>query len=121
MAYRVPSKSLKHAIRHLCRYGDTDVFPHLPEINFLREREADIIDELKKLDLDSYDPSGAFEGLGPKSRFGFRIAHQLPFYDTVLLLAAVIDIGKQIEKHRPAPKGLEAFKAGDANGSHRLP
>jgi hypothetical protein len=109
MAYRLAAKSLEHAIRHLCRYGDTDVFPHLPEINFLREHEPDIIAELKLLDLDSYDPTGAFEGLGPKSRYGFRIVHQLPFYDTVLLLAAVIDIGKQIEAHRPAPKGIEAF------------
>jgi len=92
MAYRLSSTSLRHAIAHLCKYGDTDVFPHLPELSFLRENEAEVIKELKDLDLDSYNPSGAFEALGPKSRYSFRIVHQLPIHDTVLLLTAVIEM-----------------------------
>ena len=98
-----------HAIRHLCKYGDTDVFPHLPELNFLREQQVEVVKELHDLDLDGYSPGGAFEALGPKSRYGFRIVHQLPVHDTVLLLAAVIEIGDLIEAHRPAVGGNEAF------------
>jgi len=97
------------AIDHLCRYGDTDVFPHLPELAFLREERDAIASELEQLDLDTYDPGGAIEALGPKSRYGFRILHQLPYLDTVLLLASVVEIGPNIEMHRPAQAGVEAF------------
>lgn len=120
MAYKLPAKALQTAIKHLCRYGDTDVFPHLPEINFLREQEAQIVAELAKLDLDVYQPGSLFEGLAPKSRLGFRIVHQLPLHDVVLLLAAVIDIGAKIEARRPSATGMEAFSyryAPDGTGS----
>jgi hypothetical protein len=120
MAYKLPAKALQTAIRHLCRYGDTDVFPHLPEINFLREQEAEIVEEFAKLDLDTYQPGSLFEGLAPKSRLGFRIVHQLPLHDVVLLLASVIDIGTKIEARRPADTGIEAFSyryGPDAKGS----
>lgn len=109
MAYRLGQSSLVTAIRHLCRYGDTDVFPHLPELAFLREDENAIAEELSGLDLDGYDPGNAVEALGPKSRYGFRIVHQLPYLDTLLLLAAVIELGPDIESHRPSPDAIEAF------------
>jgi hypothetical protein len=32
MAYRIARASLRAAIRHLVRYDDTDIFPHLPEL-----------------------------------------------------------------------------------------
>lgn len=109
MAFRLPTSSLVHAIKHICRYGDTDVFPHLAEIAFLREQETEIVNELKSLDLDIYSPSNAIEALAPKSRYGFRIVHQLPLLDTILLLASVIEIGECIEVHRPAAQRAEAF------------
>src|ERR1700721_518795 len=109
MTYHLSPQSLTHAIKHLCKFGDTDVFPHLPELSLLKEQEAEAISELKKLDLDKYDPGHAIEALVPKSRYGFRIVHQLPLVDTVLLLAAVIELGKKIEGHRMPAKGIEAF------------
>lgn len=109
MTYRLPANSLRGAIRHLRRYGDTDVFPHLPEIAFLRERESQVVDELESLDLDSYSPAGAVDALAPKSRYAFRIVHQMPMLDTLLLLAAVLEVGPLIEKHRLSPAGIEVF------------
>jgi len=109
MAYKLPKTALVCAIRHLCRYGDTDVFPHLPELAFVREEQEAIASELAALDLDTYDPGSAVEALGPKSRYGFRIVHQLPYVDTILLLAAVVEIGPQVEEHRPSQDNLEAF------------
>jgi hypothetical protein len=111
MAYRLSASSLLNSIRHLCKYGDTDVFPHLPELAFLREQEAEIINEMENLDLDIYSRGTAIEALGPKSRYGFRIVHQLPVVDTILLLAAVIEIGGLIEAHRPPLQGMEWWKA----------
>ncbi len=109
MAYRLSKPSLIAAIQHLCRYGDTDVFPHLPELSFVREEEVAIVGELALLDLDAYDPGSAVEALGPKSRFGFRIVHQLQYLDTILLLAAVIELGTKIEGHRPPQDHIDAF------------
>lgn len=61
MTHRLPAASLTHAIKHLCRYGDTDVFPHLPELAFLRDQEAAVVKELENLDLDTFDPVGSIE------------------------------------------------------------
>ena len=69
MAYRVSSSSLEAAIRHLCRYGDTDIFPHLPELAFLADEQEAVIAKLTK--LDHYTPAGAFEALAPNSRYSF--------------------------------------------------
>ena len=78
MPFKLSATSLHAAIKHLCRYGDTDVFPHLPELAFYSEKSKAVVAELAELDLDNYIPSGAIEVLAPKNRYGFRIAHQLP-------------------------------------------
>jgi hypothetical protein len=109
MAYRLSKSSLLNATKHLCKYGDTDVFPHLPELVFLHERQADIVKELAELDLDTYSPGNAIEALGPKSRYAFRMVHQMPLLDTILLVAAVVEVGDKIEAHRPPSNGMEAF------------
>jgi len=100
LVYKLSESSLLNALKHLCQYGDTDVFPHLPEIYFLRDKESDVLKALKTLDIDTYAPGSAVEALAPKSRYGFRIVHQLPILDTILLLAATVELGNLIEKHR---------------------
>ena len=109
MGFRLSAPALEKTIKHLCKYGDTDVFPHLPELAFFRDKRAAIVDELQRLDLDTYAPGGAIEALAPKSRYGFRITHQLGAVDTVLLLASVVEIGRLIEERRPPCTGIEAF------------
>src|SRR5215208_5451849 len=100
MAYSVGPASLAAAISHLYRYGDTDIFPYHAELAFFANEQKAIISELTKLDLDTYIPTGAIEALAPKGRYSFRVAHQLPALDTLLLLACVIEIGDVIEDKR---------------------
>ena len=100
MTYHLSEGSIGTAIDHLAKYGDTDVFPHLPEIVFLKERKDEVIDELSKFDLDTLTASSAFEALAPKSRHGFRIVHQMPLLDNLLFLASIIEIGDNIENQR---------------------
>jgi hypothetical protein len=109
MGYKLPEASIKSAIRHICKYGDTDVFPHLPELAFLRDKEGEVISAVQAIDLDAYNPGGAVESLGPKSRYGFRIVHQLTILDTVTLLASVIAVGDRIEKYRRPVNDITAF------------
>lgn len=98
MPTNLSREALECAIDHLCRFGDTDVFPHLCEINFLREQKVAVTDVLASLNLDQFQPAQAIEALCPKSRYGFRIAHQLNYVETVLFTAALIEIGSDLEK-----------------------
>lgn len=107
MGFRLAKSSLSLAVDHMHRFGDTDIFPHLPELLFFAEQKSAVVDELAALDLDSYSPGGAMECLAPKSRYGFRIAHQLGAVDSILLLASVIEIAPSIERVRQP--GPEAF------------
>ena len=109
MAYCVSAKSLQVSIKHLCRYGDTDIFPHLPELVFLSDEKDAVVTELSSVDLDSFTPGGALEALAPKSRYAFRIAHQLSALDTLLLLACVVEIGNKIEAKRQPNARARAF------------
>lgn len=105
MPYRLPEKTIELALRHLCRYGDTDIFPHLPELAFFADQEPGVATELSSVDLDSYSPGGAIEALAPKSRYGFRIAHQLSPLDNVFMLGCAIELGAAIEALRPTRSG----------------
>jgi hypothetical protein len=109
MSYHLSPASLEAAVRHLCRYGDTDIFPRLPELAFFADEETAVVKELATLDLDSYAPAGAIEALAPKGRYSFRIAHQLSALDTLLLLACVVEIGNEIEAKRQPVARARAF------------
>jgi hypothetical protein len=109
MTYRLGPEPLRAGIAHLSRYGDTDIFPHLPELSFFADEMEAVVAELAKLDLDTYTPAGAVEALAPKGRYSFRIAHQLSALDSLLLLACVIEIGDKIETKRQSGSGARAF------------
>jgi hypothetical protein len=89
--------SLKRAIEHLTRFGDTDVFPHLVEIVFLEEMKEKVVQELMQLDLDNFSPAQAVETISPKSRYGFRIVHQPLLLEALLYTAAVVEIADDLE------------------------
>ena len=97
MTTHLSESSILGAIEHLIKFGDTDVFPHLPEIVFLSERKVEIARELSALDLGAFNPAQAIETIAPKSRYGFRIVHQMPLLETLLFTSALIEIGTDLE------------------------
>jgi hypothetical protein len=106
MATRLGTPAIKRAIDHLMKFGDTDVFPHLPEIVFLSEKKEEIAQELSALDLDGFHPAQAIETIAPKSRYGFRIVQQMPLLETLLFTASLIEIGADLETiKRPVTEG----------------
>jgi hypothetical protein len=98
MATKVSKAAVERAIDHIIRYGDTDVLPFLPENTFLSEKRDAITKEVSSLNLDEFMPMQAVEIISPKSRYGFRIVHQLPLLETLLFTAAIIEIGSSLEK-----------------------
>jgi len=97
MATRLPKATVERAIDHLIRYGDTDILPLVPENVFLSDRRDDIASEVASIDLDNCPLMQAVEAITPKSRYGFRIVHQLPLLETLLFTAAIIEIGPALE------------------------
>jgi hypothetical protein len=97
--------SIRTAISHLCRFGDTDIFPHLLELVFLSEKVDGIVDLLKAYDVSNFQPSHSVEALAPKSRYGFRIANQLVMLDALLLMAGTLEIAADLENFK-APNAV---------------
>jgi hypothetical protein len=91
------------SIDHLLTHGDTDIFPYPLEFSFLADRKAEIAAELAKQEIGNYRPMSALESLVPKSRYNFRVAHQLFPVDCVLLTSSIRDIGEELEKSRLPP------------------
>lgn len=94
----ISEASIKTAIAHICRFGDTDIFPHLVELVFLLEKSSDVVSSLTTYDINNFQASHSVEALAPKSRYGFRIANQLLVLDALLLISSVVEIAPDLEK-----------------------
>ena len=104
------------AIDHVTSYGDTDIFPFPFEIKFLADRRDKIADQLGGLDLTQYHPMSLVETLIPKSKFGFRTAHQ-PFpLDTVIYTSLVLCIFDAVETGRDPKENNRAFSYRKSQG-----
>ncbi|MBY3171705.1 RNA-directed DNA polymerase [Rhizobium laguerreae] len=93
-------QALLWSLEHITAHGDTDIFPYPFEFEFLRERKEEIADALSAENTATFRPLSSLDSLVPKSRHGFRVAHQLYPTDTIFLLAATFSIGPQIEAAR---------------------
>lgn len=101
--------SVRRAINHLGSFGDTDLFPRLPEMRCFLERPGTIAKDCAALNIGHYHPTSAIETLTPKSWLGFRIAHQLTASDNVIYLSALLDCAPKLELSRLPKDGNEAF------------
>jgi hypothetical protein len=105
----ISEASVRRAINHLGAFGDTDIFPRLPEIRCFLERPGTIAKDCENLNIGQYAPVGVIETLTPKSWLGFRIAHQLTAADNVIYLAALLDCAPNLEAARLPKDDNEAF------------
>lgn len=87
-------------IRHIVKHGDTDIFPFPIELKFLDDKSEEISEELSKLDVSNYSPMSYIESLAPKSRFGFRLAHQIFPIDLVIFTTMIRSVAPHIEASR---------------------
>ncbi|WP_165420779.1 RNA-directed DNA polymerase [Rhizobium ruizarguesonis] len=93
-------QALLWSLEHITAHGDTDIFPYPFEFEFLREKKEDIADALAAENTATFRPLSSLDSLVPKSRHGFRVAHQLYPTDAIVLLAATVSVGQQIEAAR---------------------
>jgi hypothetical protein len=112
----ISEKSVRRGINHLGSFGDTDLFPRLPEMRCFLERPGTIAKDCATLNVGQYNPVSAVETLTPKSWLGFRIAHQLTASDNVVYLAALLDCAPNLEAARLPKDANEAFAYRFAEG-----
>lgn len=112
----ISKPSTIRAIKHLVAFGDTDIFPRLPEIEFLREKANEIAAATEKMQPGQISTSSALELLVPKNSRSFRIAHQLDVFDSLALLSSVIEVAPDLEKMRVSPEEGAAFSYRFAEG-----
>jgi hypothetical protein len=108
----ISEASVRRAINHLGAFGDTDLFPRLPEMRCFLERPGTVAKDCASLNIGHYAPVGAIETLTPKSWLGFRIAHQLTASDNVVYLAALLDCAPNLEAARLPKDDNEASHLG---------
>lgn len=101
--------STLRAVKHLVTFGDTDIFPRLPEIEFLRAKTEEISKAVNKVQPGDFSSSSALELLVPKGTRSFRIAHQLDVFDSLFYLASVIEVAPDLERIRVPAKDETAF------------
>jgi hypothetical protein len=97
------------ALQHLIRKGDTDLFPYPFELKFFEEFADKIVIALNAQDLSSYHPMSLVESLIPKTKFGFRVAHQPYPVDTLIYTALVLKIFDDVESGRTPVDSNQAF------------
>ncbi|WP_156905504.1 RNA-directed DNA polymerase [Maritalea myrionectae] len=109
MSAHLSKQAVESAIDHLVRFGDTDIFPHLIELRFFSDMRDELVEKIQQIDLNSFSPTGSVEVLAPKSRYGFRVAHQLPYLDTIFFTAAVIEVGAELEQLKVSDSDFGPF------------
>jgi hypothetical protein len=97
------------AIQHVVEFGDTDVFPYPFELRFLKACADGLSEELSSIDLKSYSPMSLIESLIPKTKFGFRVAHQAYPVDTIIFTALILKIFDAVERGRDDLQNNRAF------------
>ena len=113
---KINSEYFECAINHIVDFGDTDIFPFPFELKFLDKCKEKVVAELSSMDLTQYHPMSLIEALVPKSKFGFRTAHQ-PFpVDTVIYTALVLRIFDAVEAGRDPCENDRAFSYRKSQG-----
>lgn len=97
---KLKDDSIRWAIKHIDKEGDTDLFPKPIEIEIFKEIEDEVVNRLKALDIGSYkwNPSRRF--VIPKSELSYRLATQLDPIDSIMLAAIIYEYGNLIESKR---------------------
>jgi hypothetical protein len=99
--------SLDWALKHVSRFGDTDLLPVPFEYQAIAHAWGWLRDELTNLDLNDYRIGSAQRFLIPKPSTGFRVVAQLDPIDAIIYTAMIYEVAEAIEKARvPAERNI---------------
>ncbi len=97
---KLNENSIRWAFTHILHEKDTDLFPRLIEYDLFESNIDTIVNELKDIDIGSYNWQPHRKFLIPKGEFSYRVATQLDPIDSILFAAIIYEYGNLIEKLR---------------------
>lgn len=108
--------SIEYAVRHVARFGDTDVFPFPSENHVFHDAEEDAVSLLQEADTHfdewlNLDATEGISAMAPVGYTGFRWATQLDPLWNAYFLALVVEL---------APKSEALRVSADVVHSHRV-
>lgn len=112
--------SLRSAVDHLARRGDTSLFPRAFEYSVIESAWTQLGRFAERVNLLDHRLTGFRQIMAPKSSAGTRMATQLDPLDTILLTAAVFELAPIAERSRvPVSEGVvHSFRfRGESEGS----
>jgi hypothetical protein len=107
--------SFEHALSHIARHGDTDVFPFPAENHLFHDRQAGVVEVLEGTHADfkdrlNVDTTTGVSAMAPVGYLGFRWATQLDPLWNAYLLALVIELGPAIEAARVSSEVVHSHR-----------
>lgn len=105
---KIAEHHIAYALDHIVE-GDTDIFPFPLELRFLKAKREAAIASLAGPDYSLFTPITLVECLIPKTKFGFRVAHQPYPTDTIIFTALVCSIIDLVEEARSATFDERAY------------
>lgn len=96
----IKETSLAWALKHLVKFGDTDLFPKPIEIDILQDTASETVQQISGIDLRNYIYSPSRRFIVPKDDISYRTATQLDPVDSIVLSAIIYEYGNLIEKRR---------------------
>ncbi len=94
------AESVDWAIKHIQRFGDTDIFPVPFEFHAYQVVWEKVQQHLRGIDVANAEVIGSWKMMIPKHREGFRGATQLSPIDALLYTALVYESASTIDKGR---------------------
>ncbi len=106
MPITLSNSSLRWALKHVLREGDTDVFPRPFEFTIIKTNKTTTLAQLAQIEVASHHWEGVRRLMVPKADFAFRPVCQLDPLDAVIYAAIIKEIGLKIERKRQ-PKSAD--------------
>lgn len=106
---KIAKDVIEYALTHILDDGDTDIFPYPFELKFYAAKKDVVAKALSDADYTSFQPLSLVESLVPKSKYGFRTAHQAYPSDTIVYTALVCSLIDEVEAARSDTKSERAF------------
>jgi hypothetical protein len=113
---RLKASSLSWALKHVCKEGDTELFPQPFEFDVIKEYWPMVVKDLGHIQINAHTWQGPRRLIVPKSEFGFRTVCQLDPLDSILFAAIAREIGAKIERHRLSDNAVFSYRFDPNNG-----
>jgi retron-type reverse transcriptase len=101
--------SLRWALNHLNKLGDSDLFPRPAELDAMTPLADELIASLSSSEISALGWGAARRFMVPKDQYSFRRATQLNVRDSLILTAIMHEYGEGIENRRRPVQDEQVF------------